>query len=247
LFDISPDGAELAFTHDFNPDPRAFSFTDIVAMDVATRKFKTLTQRTRGQEQLAFEGPRYAPDGRHIAMLAIDYSLRHNEQSRAWLLEVKSKKLRNWSGAWDRGVNGPLQWAADSTGVYFVAEHGIAQPVWRLGVADAQPVEVCRGPGEGGTAADLRISRITPHVAQNVTRSGGSAIDGRTARHQGYAQSINTRKRIEQVFGWIKQAAGLRQLKARGRTKVGAVFRLHVVAYNLIRITNLLRIKEVMA
>ena len=95
--------------------------------------------------------------------------------------------------------------------------------------------------------ADLRISGITPHVAQNVIRSGSPAIGGRTARHQGYAQSINFRKRIEQVFGWIKQAAGLRQLKARGRSKVGAVFRLHVVAYNLIRITNLLRSKEVVA
>jgi transposase len=95
--------------------------------------------------------------------------------------------------------------------------------------------------------ADLRINSITPHVAQNLTRSGGSAIDGRTAVHQGYAQSINARKRIEQVFGWVKQAAGLRQLKARGRSKVGAVFRLHVVAYNLIRITNLLRSQEVMA
>jgi hypothetical protein len=95
--------------------------------------------------------------------------------------------------------------------------------------------------------ADLRIKSITPHVAQNLTRRGGSAIDGRTARHQGYAQSINSRKRIEQVFGWIKQSAGLRQLKARGRTNVGAVFRLHVVAYNLIRVTNLLRAQTVMA
>jgi hypothetical protein len=98
--------------------------------------------------------------------------------------------------------------------------------------------------------ADLRINGITSHVAQNTSRSGGSAIDGRTARHVGYAKSINARKRVEQVFGWIKQAAGLRQLKVRGRSKVGAVFRLHVVAYNLIRITNLLRRtppKEVMA
>ena len=95
--------------------------------------------------------------------------------------------------------------------------------------------------------ADLRINGITPHVAQNITRSGGSAIDGRTAHHRGYAQSIDSRKRIEQVFGWIKQSAGLRQLKARGRSKVGAVFRLHVVAYNLIRISNLLRTQAVMA
>ena len=95
--------------------------------------------------------------------------------------------------------------------------------------------------------ADLRINGITPHVAQNIQMRRSSAIDGRTARHQGYAQSINARKRIEQVFGWIKQSAGLRQLKARGRSKVGAVFRLHVVAYNLIRIANLLSPREVLA
>jgi hypothetical protein len=95
--------------------------------------------------------------------------------------------------------------------------------------------------------ADLRISGITPHVAQNIQPRRSSAIDGRTVHHEGYAKSINARKRIEQVFGWIKQAAGLRQLKARGRSKVGAVFRLHVVAYNLLRITNLLKRQAVMA
>jgi hypothetical protein len=51
---------------------------------------------------------------------------------------------------------------------------------------------------------DLRINGITRHVAQNIQARRSSAIDGRTARHLGYAQSINARKRIEQVFGWIK-------------------------------------------
>ena len=59
-----------------------------------------------------------------------------------------------------------------------------------------------------------------PHVAQNTSRPGGSAIDGRTARHQGYAKSINAR---------------------RGTEKVSAVFGLHVIAYNLIRLGNLLK------
>jgi transposase len=95
--------------------------------------------------------------------------------------------------------------------------------------------------------ADIRFAGITPHVAQNIQARRRSAIDGRTTRHVGYAQSINARKRIEQVFGWIKQAAGLRQLKARGRSRVGAVFRLHVVAYNLIRLANLLSPREALA
>lgn len=94
---------------------------------------------------------------------------------------------------------------------------------------------------------DLRIPGITSHVVQNVTRSIGSAIDGRTARHQGDAQSINTRTRIKQVFGFIKQAAGLRELKSRGRSKVVAAFRVHVVVYNLIRSTNPLKSQAVTA
>jgi hypothetical protein len=95
--------------------------------------------------------------------------------------------------------------------------------------------------------AGLRFAGVTPHVAQNIQPRRRSAIDGRTVRHAGYARSINARNRIEQVFGWIKQTAGLRQLKARGRSRVGAVFRLHVLAYNLIRLANLLTPREVLA
>ncbi len=95
--------------------------------------------------------------------------------------------------------------------------------------------------------ADIRFARITPHMTQNAGARHRSAIDGRTTRHPGFAQSINARKRIEQVFGWIKQAAGLMQLKAKGRSRDGAVFRLHVVAYNLIRQANLLSPQEVLA
>ena len=78
-------------------------------------------------------------------------------------------------------------------------------------------------------------------MAQNTARSGGSAIDGRTTRHKDYAKSIHARRGIEKVFGWIKQWGGLRQFKVRGTEKVGGVFGLHVIAYNLIRLGKLLR------
>jgi len=58
---------------------------------------------------------------------------------------------------------------------------------------------------------------------------------------KGYAQSINARRGIEEVFGWIKAFGGLRQFKVRGTENVSAVFGLHVIAYNLIRLGNLLR------
>jgi hypothetical protein len=53
------------------------------------------------------------------------------------------------------------------------------------------------------TQAEMRRISVTPHVAQNTSRPGGSAIDGRTTRHEGYAKSINARRGIEKVFGWI--------------------------------------------
>ncbi len=92
-----------------------------------------------------------------------------------------------------------------------------------------------------GFVAEMRRIGVTPHVAQNTARLGGSAIDGRTTRHEGYAKSINARRGIEKVFAWIKQWGGLRQFKLRGTGKVSAVFGLHVIAYNLIRLGNLLR------
>jgi len=92
-----------------------------------------------------------------------------------------------------------------------------------------------------GFVAEMRRIGVTPHVAQNTGRPGGSAIDGRTTSHEGYAQSINARRGIEKVFGWIKQFGGLRQFKLRGQDNVSAVFGLHVIAYNLIRLGNLLQ------
>ena len=92
-----------------------------------------------------------------------------------------------------------------------------------------------------GIVAELRRIGVTPHVAQNIARPGGSAIDGRTTPHAGYAKSINARRGIKKVFASNKQWGGLRQFKLRGTEKVTAVFGLHVIPYNLIHIGNLLR------
>ncbi len=86
--------------------------------------------------------------------------------------------------------------------------------------------------------ADLRCLRVTPHVAQNVTNRR-SAIDARTTRHGGYAISQRMRKRVEEVFGWMKTIGLLRKLRHRGGPTVDWIFRFAAAAYNLIRIRNL--------
>jgi len=87
--------------------------------------------------------------------------------------------------------------------------------------------------------AECRYLGITPHVAQNHGRPGGSAIDARTTRHSGYAVSQRKRKRIEECFGWLKDIALLRKLRHRGLFKVGWIFTFAAAAYNLVRMRNL--------
>ena len=89
-----------------------------------------------------------------------------------------------------------------------------------------------------GFVADLRERNVTPHVAQNTTNRR-SAIDARTTRHSGYAVSGRMRKRIEDVFGWSKAAAGFRKTRHRGLARVGWMFTLTAAADNLVRLPKL--------
>jgi transposase len=99
------------------------------------------------------------------------------------------------------------------------------------------------GADKGYDAADFvmeaRELGVTPHVAQN-TSGRRSAIDGRTTRHPGYAASQRIRKRIEEVFGWMKAPAGQRKTRFRGLPRVRFAFTLGAAAYNLIRLPKLL-------
>ena len=85
--------------------------------------------------------------------------------------------------------------------------------------------------------AAVRALAITPHLAPKAV---GPAIDARTTRHPGYLISQQNRKRIEEIFGWLKTVAGLRKTRHRGVARVGWVFTFALAAYNLVRMRNLL-------
>ena len=84
----------------------------------------------------------------------------------------------------------------------------------------------------------VRLLAVTPHVAQNTTNRS-SAIDGRTTRHPGYEVSQQRRKRIEEIFGWLKTIGLLRKTRHRGRARVGWMFIFGLAVYNLVRLRNL--------
>ncbi len=84
---------------------------------------------------------------------------------------------------------------------------------------------------------DLRTRKITPHVAQKVK---GSAIDGRTTRHAGYAVSQRRRKLVEEPFGWAKTIGGLARPLLKGVARIGFKFTFTMAGYNLVRLPKLL-------
>jgi transposase len=91
----------------------------------------------------------------------------------------------------------------------------------------------------GDFVADCRERGVTPHVAMNVKRSGGSAIDGRTARHEAYQISQWIRKRIEEHFGWGKTVGAMRQTLFRGLRRVDQHFRITMLASNIVRMARM--------
>jgi transposase len=95
-----------------------------------------------------------------------------------------------------------------------------------------------RGYDTRGFVAATREQNITPHVAQNDSNRR-SAIDGRTTRHEGYGVSQRKRKRVEEVFGWMKTVALQRKTRFRGLDRVGWMFTFAAAAYNLVRMRNL--------
>lgn len=126
---------------------------------------------------------------------------------------------------------------------------GVSEGLSAVDLADAhiRPGGMLAGDKGFDTAdlvAELRERRITPHVAQNHYDTGKarrrSNIDGRTTRHPGYGLSQRTRKRIEEIFGWLKTVAGWRKSRFRGLARTEHGLHLALAAYNLTRMPKLL-------
>ena len=92
-----------------------------------------------------------------------------------------------------------------------------------------------RGYDTRGFVRECRNLKVTPHVAQKQR----SAIDRRTTRHDGYRFSQRARKRIEEVFGWVKTVGGGRKLRYRGIARNRMWAEMTIAGYNLVRLAKL--------
>ena len=103
-------------------------------------------------------------------------------------------------------------------------------PGWRRITVDAE-----KGYDSKELVQEMREHQVTPHFARKQT----TTIDQRTTRHPGYAISQRKRKRVEEIFGWVKTVGGLRKTRHRGVARVDWMFSLALAAYHLGRMRNL--------
>jgi hypothetical protein len=155
-FDIAPDGREIAMTADLADEPGMLHKTDIVTLDLRTRRKRVLTPST-GRSDSA---PRYSPDGRVVAYLSHDTERSHVDQGHLEIVPRAGGRPRALAPAFDRAPT-HAQWARDGRGLLFTAEDRGRTTLFRLMPGASRPVVVA----PGGTVGDFAQSRDGATIA----------------------------------------------------------------------------------
>ena len=155
LYDISPDGRELALTVDLAPEPGMMNETDIAVVSLATGRHRTLT----ADSGFGDATPRYSPDGRHVVWNSYNLKRAFNDQGRLTLYDRRSGRTRRLAPRLDR-VTTRHAWAPDSAALYLLVEDRGRHGLFRLGLGDALPTPVAPSGTIGGFAVSRNGKRI---------------------------------------------------------------------------------------
>lgn len=156
LYDISPDGRELALTVDLNAEPGMLNETDIVVVAIATGRHRTLT----ADSGLSDASPRYSPDGRHIAWNSFNLKRAFNDQGRLILYDRRHSRTRRLVARLDRATTRHA-WAPDGGALFALIEDRGRHGLYRLGLDDPLPTPVAAG----GVITGYALSRDGTRVA----------------------------------------------------------------------------------
>jgi len=196
-YDISPDGREIAFTFDPKEDKRFDNEYHVAAIDVKSRRVRSLTERSR----LSHGSPRYSPDGKWIALVTQDMRRSPVAPDLLALIDRSKRGLRVVSAGWDRSVAVPLAWTPASDAVIFHAEDVARTHLYRFPLGAKKPELIARGGSigdfdtAGGTIAFLRNSIDSP---PGVFALG---TDGSERR----IESFNTRRMAKFSLGKVEE------------------------------------------
>ena len=197
-YDISPDGREIAFVFDPAEEKRFDHEHAIVALDLKSRRFTTLTAKS----PLDHGAPRYSPDGKWLALITRNLRKSAVAQDKLTLLERKSNRLSIVSEKWDRGVNAPLVWAGDSSAIYFTAEDSARTNLYRMNIGQKQPEVISRG----GTVSEFALSGdMVVFIRNHMGSPAGVFIAGDPNDVERKLESFNDKFMAQFKFGEVKE------------------------------------------
>ena len=151
----------------------------------------------------------------------------------------KEAKLAYTANALMENRNGLLVDLRVAPATGFAEREGALQMIGET-LMGTKPITVAgdKGYDTRDFVAQCREMNVVPHVAQN-TSGRRSAIDERTTRHAGYKVSQRVRKRVEEIFGWMKSVGGFRRTRFKGKERTQLAAHFVGAAYNLLRIAKL--------
>jgi len=199
LYDISPDGRELALTIDPQAEPGLMNRCDVVVVDLARRRVRNLTSTSQRSD----EHPLYSPDGRWIAFHAYDTTRSFNDQGELRLLDRRTRAWRTLAPGFDRATT-HLQWTPDSQALLSLVEDRGRVGLWRHAIADGAAARLVPGGVISGFArsADGGVLAYTRDTARHPPALFASAGDGSNERP---LESLNRALLARHTFGEVRE------------------------------------------
>jgi dipeptidyl aminopeptidase/acylaminoacyl peptidase len=155
-YDIAPDGRQIALTVDLASEPGMMNQTDIVTLDLTTRRKRVLTERTQRSDAY----PVYSPDGRHLAWSSFDTNRAFNDQGRVMLLDRRRGAMRVPMPRFDRAAT-HVAFAPDSASLLFTAEDRGRTGIYRLPLSADTPQALVAG----GTVSGFAVAGAADAIA----------------------------------------------------------------------------------
>jgi len=143
--DWSPNGEEIAFVSNREPNADEFFNPDLFAVRVSDGSVRRLTA-TENAEYV----PRWSPDGKKIVFLATKRGLTdletNMEGEHVWLMSADGSNRHELASMIDNSQGYP-QWSPDGQAIYFTVQERGNFRLYRLPVSGGQPEAVVKDPG----------------------------------------------------------------------------------------------------